>query len=85
MSATETSLLATPGGETGFVELETRFVEVDVYCGLITSRCRLVRMDDPARGLRGVFDPDTRICYVVEERKLLRSPLRNRPETSTHG
>ncbi len=78
MSATTRSLLATPG-------METRFVEVDVYCRLITSRCRLVRMDDPARGLRGVFDLDARIRYVVEERNLLRSPLPNRLETSVHG
>ena len=53
--------------------METRFVEADVYCRLVTSRRCLVRMDDLARGLRGVFDPNDGVHYVVEERKLLRS------------
>ena len=71
MSATMTCSTATPG-------TETRFVEADVYCRLITSRRCLVRMDDHARGLRGVFDPNTHVHYVVEERKLLRSRQPNR-------
>lgn len=78
MSATTTLLSATPG-------METRFVEADVYCRLITSRRRLLRMDDPARGLRGVFEPNTRIRYVVEERKLLYSPRPDRPEATVFG
>ncbi len=77
MSATTTCLLATPG-------METRFVEADVYCRLVTSRRCLVRMDDHARGLRGVFDPNTCVQYVVEERKLFRSRLPNRPMATIH-
>lgn len=69
MSANETYLSATPG-------METQFVEADAYCRLVTSRRYLVRMDDHARGLRGLLDPDARVYYVVEERKLLYS----RPE-----
>lgn len=53
--------------------MEIRFVEADVYCRLVTSRRSLERLDDLERGLRGVFDPDTCVHYVVEERKLLRS------------
>ena len=78
MSTTEPCLLATPG-------METRFVEADAYCRLVTSRRCLVRMDDHARGLRGVFDPNTCVHYVVEERKLLRSRLPNRPATTVRG
>ena len=65
--------------------METRFVEADVYCRLVTSRRCLVRMDDHARGLRGVFDPSTRVHYVVEERKLVRSRLPNRLATTIRG
>ena len=78
MSATETCLAATLG-------IETRFVEADVYCRLVTSRRCLVRMDDHARGLRGVFDPNTCVHFVVEERKLLRWRLPNRPAATVHG
>jgi hypothetical protein len=39
-------------------------------------------MDDPARGLRGVFDPNTRVHYVVEDRKLLCSSVHDRLETN---
>ena len=53
--------------------METQFVEADVYCRLVTSRRFLERRDDLERGLRGVFDPDAGVLYVVEERKLLRS------------
>ena len=78
MSATKTYRAATPG-------METRFVEADVYCRLITSRRYLVRMDDHACGLRGVFDPSTRVHYVVEELKLVCSRLPNRPATTVRG
>jgi hypothetical protein len=65
--------------------METRFVEADVYCRLVTSRRCLVRMDDHARGLRGVFDPKTCVHFVVEERKLLCSRLPDRPATIVRG
>jgi hypothetical protein len=71
MTATTTWPTATPG-------METRFVDAEVYCRLLTSRRCLVRMDDHARGLRGVFDPMTCVHYVVEERKLVRSRPTNR-------
>ena len=75
MSTTEPCLLATPG-------METRFVEADAYCRLVTSRRCLVRMDDLARGLRGVFDPIACVYYVIEERKLFRSRRRHRRATT---
>jgi len=65
--------------------METRFVEADVYCRLVTSRRCLLRLDDHARGLRGVFDPNTCVHYVVEERKLVRSRLPNRSATTVRG
>ena len=66
MTVTTAWSMPTPG-------METQFIEPDVYCRLVTSRLRLERMDDRARGLRGVYDPDERVHYVVEERKLLRA------------
>jgi hypothetical protein len=58
--------------------METRFVDADFFCRLVTSRRCLERMDDHAQGLRGVFDPITCVHYVVEERKLVRSRRPNR-------
>ena len=78
MSASTTHLLATP-------EMETQFVEADVYCRLVTSRRCLVRMDDHARGLRGVLDPTTHVHYVVEERKLLCCRPPERLATTVRG
>lgn len=58
--------------------IETRFVDPEFYCCLLTSRRCLERMDDHAHGLRGVLDPVAQVCYVVEERKLGRSRLAKR-------
>jgi hypothetical protein len=51
---------------------ETRFVEADAYCRLITSRRSLVRSDDAARGLRGLLDPARGVWYVIDEQRLIR-------------
>jgi len=71
MSTATTWPTAAPG-------METRFVDADFFCRLVTSRRCLERMDDHAQGLRGVFDPITCVHYVVEERKLVRSRRPNR-------
>jgi hypothetical protein len=55
---------------------ETRSVEPEVYCQLITSRRQLIRDDDLERGERGLYDPESRIRFVVEEDRLW--------EVSTH-
>jgi len=65
MSATQAGSAATTG-------METRFVDAEVFCRLITARRCLERRDDHQRGLRGVFDPVKGVHYVVEERKLFR-------------
>lgn len=62
--------------------IETRFVDPEFYCRLLTSRRCLERMDDHARGLRGVLDPVAHVCYVVEERKLGRPQVSKRRQSS---
>ena len=44
-------------------------VDLGEYCRLVTSRRRLWRLDDPANGLRGLYDPRTRIRYVIDDRE----------------
>lgn len=75
MSATRACSAATAG-------TETKFVEADAYCRLLTSRRCLERMDDPVQGLRGVFDPVKGVYYVVEERKLFRLQVTARLATT---
>jgi len=59
---------------TATLGMETRYVDADAYCRLLTSRRFLERMDDHARGLRGVVDPVACVRYVVNERTLARCP-----------
>jgi hypothetical protein len=67
----------------GAVEQETKFVEPEVYFRLITSRRTLVRLDDPAHGVVGLFDPESQVRFVVEERRLW--SRRHRPAASVAG
>jgi hypothetical protein len=55
------------------VGTETRRVDAEAYCRLLTSRQRLERFDDHARGCRGLVDPETRIHYLIDERQLYAS------------
>jgi hypothetical protein len=52
--------------------MEIRVVEADAYCRLVTSRRLLLRSDDHAQGIRGLYDPASGVRYVVEEWKLLK-------------
>ena len=52
------------------MERETQVVEPEAYFRLITSRRRLVRSDDESRGLLGLFDLDSRVCFVVDAREV---------------
>jgi hypothetical protein len=52
--------------------METESIAADVYCELLTSRRTLLRSDDRARGIRGLWDPESGVRYVVEESRLLR-------------
>jgi hypothetical protein len=47
-----------------------QYVDVDEFCRLSTSRKRLVRADDSGGTIRGLFDPDTQIRYLICERDL---------------
>lgn len=58
-------------------ERETQMVEPEAYLRLITSRRRLVRSNDETRGLLGVFDLDSLVRFVVEERKLWSRAMRD--------
>ena len=49
----------------------TQFVEPETYFRLITSRNTLERCDDQEQGLLGLFDRETLVRFVVEERKVL--------------
>ncbi len=51
---------------------DTQFVEPETYFRLITSRGTLERSDDKEQGLLGLFDRETRVRFVVEERKVLK-------------
>ena len=50
----------------------TQFVEPETYFRLITSRGTLERSDDKEHGLLGLFDRETQVRFVVEERKVLK-------------
>jgi hypothetical protein len=51
--------------------METKLIEADIYCQLATSRRTLLRSDDDAQGIRGLYDPESGVRYVCEEWKLL--------------
>lgn len=49
---------------------ETRLVEAEEFCRMMTSNRRLVRVDQPAAMLRGLYDPEQGLQFIVEEEKL---------------
>lgn len=49
---------------------ETQLVEPEAYVDLLTSRRRLERSDDQARGLLGLLDLESRERFVAEEREV---------------
>jgi hypothetical protein len=49
---------------------EIRLVEVDEFCRMLTSNRRLVRFDQPEAMLRGLYDLEQGLRFIVEEEKL---------------
>jgi len=49
---------------------ETRLVEADEFFRMLTSNRQLVRVDQPQAMLRGLFDPEQGLQFIVEEEKL---------------
>jgi hypothetical protein len=49
---------------------EIRLVEVEEFCRLLTSNRQLVRLDQPQAMLRGLYDPEQGLQFMVEEEKL---------------
>jgi len=45
-------------------------IDADEFCRLAISARKLVRVDDPARGVRGLHDLETGERFFVEERVL---------------
>ena len=52
------------------MEWQTQFVEPEAYLHLLTSRRSLERADDPAGGLLGLLDRESRVRFVVEEQQV---------------
>jgi hypothetical protein len=46
------------------------FVQRDEFCSLLLSTRRLVRSDEPGRGVRGLLDVDTGARFLIEQEKL---------------
>jgi hypothetical protein len=46
------------------------FVQRDEFCSLLLSTRRLVRSDEPGRGVRGLLDMDTGVRFLIEQEKL---------------
>jgi hypothetical protein len=49
---------------------ETRLIEADEFCRMLTSNRRLVRFDQPEAMLRGLYDLEQGLRFIVEEEKL---------------
>jgi len=49
---------------------ETRLIEADEFCKMLTSNRRLVRVDQPEALLRGLYDVEQGLSFIVEEEKL---------------
>ena len=47
--------------------METKAIGAEVYCELATSRRVLLRSDDDEHGIRGLYDPEAGVRYVVDE------------------
>jgi hypothetical protein len=49
-----------------------QLVELDEFCDLLLGFTHLERADDPANGMRGLYDEATGITYLIEREKLAR-------------
>ena len=49
---------------------ETRLVEAEEFCRMMTSNRQLVRVDRPEAMLRGLYDPEQGLQFIVEDEKL---------------
>ena len=43
------------------------FVARNVFCDLLLSRKKLLRSDEPHKGLRGLLEPETGRQFLIEE------------------
>lgn len=51
--------------------MEGQHVTADQFCELLISRNRrLIRLDDPVRSIRGLYDTDSNEWYVIESSKI---------------
>ena len=48
----------------------SRFVDSNEFCRLLLGFKKLVRADNPAQGLRGLFDEESNILYLIEQDQL---------------
>ena len=46
------------------------FVQRDEFCSLLLSTRRMVRSDEPGRGVRGLLDTQTGARFLIEQDKL---------------
>lgn len=51
-------------------ETNCRFVNRSKFCDLLISNLKLERADVVNARLRGLFDPETRLSYLIEEENL---------------
>lgn len=51
-------------------DVTCKFVDVEEFCNLAVSRRSLVRCDEAESPMRGLFDPQTGIKYLIEEAAL---------------
>lgn len=66
-------LPATPVSKLSFDGERAVYVSPKEFCELAVSHRPLVRIDDAPIGLRGLFDRDTRVRYLVDELRLIQS------------
>jgi hypothetical protein len=50
---------------------ENSFIQRDEYCRLLVCSKKMIRSDEPALGLRGLFDVQTGNRFLIEQEKLL--------------
>ena len=49
---------------------EFRLIAADEFCEMMVSKRQLIRVDHPELMLRGLFDPEQGLQFVVEEENL---------------
>ncbi len=55
---------------TGQDSSNSTFVQREEFCSLLLSTRRLVRSDEPRRGVRGLLDIDTGARFLIKQEKL---------------